>query len=189
MKRSRVAAPRTRRSPAHAFPQLCIWDAASCPVFSLVGRLPSMSSAGVKLPPLFGHFVGTTQTSDSLPAFLCRVGRRRGPAANADVSFALPKIPDSEFSSVRFKGRFIRRCLPTENVKRFASVLHAHCFPHYALAQCQGVQGTCASPFKRLLAALPQGSSLRAGYAVPPFLAYSTPCAPLASTFRLHLIS
>ena len=40
------AASRTRCSPANALTQLCIWDAAVCPVFSLVGRLPSMPSAG-----------------------------------------------------------------------------------------------------------------------------------------------
>jgi hypothetical protein len=59
--------------PANAFSQLCIWDAAVCPVFSLVGRLPSMLSAGVELPPLFGHFVGNTRPSDSLPTFLSRL--------------------------------------------------------------------------------------------------------------------
>jgi hypothetical protein len=67
------AASRTRCSPANAFSQLCIWDAAVCPVFSLVGRLPSMPSAGVELPPLFGHFVGSTRPSDSLPTFLSRL--------------------------------------------------------------------------------------------------------------------
>jgi hypothetical protein len=67
------AAPRTRRSSADAFFQLCIWDAAACPVFSLVGRLPSMPSAGERLPPLFGHFAGTTRPSDSLPTFLSRL--------------------------------------------------------------------------------------------------------------------
>ena len=36
---------------------------SSCPMFSLVGRLPSMS-AGV-FSPLFGHFAGTTRPSDS----------------------------------------------------------------------------------------------------------------------------
>src|SRR5215469_2555660 len=41
-------------------------------MFSLVGRLPSMPSAGVQLPPLFGHFAGTTQPSDSLPTFMSR---------------------------------------------------------------------------------------------------------------------
>lgn len=35
----------------------------------------------------------------------------------------------------------------------------------------EGGAGKCASPFKRLLVALPQGSSLQAGYAVPPFFA------------------
>src|SRR2546429_4509247 len=40
---------RTRRSPADASPQLCIWDAAICPVFSLVSGLPSMPSAGDEL--------------------------------------------------------------------------------------------------------------------------------------------
>jgi len=43
------------------------------PVFSLVGRLPSMPSAGEKLPPLFGHFAGTTRPSDSLPTFMSRL--------------------------------------------------------------------------------------------------------------------
>jgi hypothetical protein len=70
---SLLAASRTRRSPANAFPQLCIWDEASCPVFSLVVRLPSMPSAGEILPPLFGHFAGTTRPSDSLPAFMPRL--------------------------------------------------------------------------------------------------------------------
>src|SRR5207247_848078 len=70
---SLFAASRTRCSPANAFPQLCIWDAAVCLVFSLVGRLPSMPSAGVDLPPLFGHFAGTTQPSDSLPACMSRL--------------------------------------------------------------------------------------------------------------------
>ena len=70
-KRKRLS--RTRFKPASAFPQLCIWDAAVCPVFSLVGRLPSMPSAGEGLPPLFGHFAGTTQPSDSLPAFMSRL--------------------------------------------------------------------------------------------------------------------
>ena len=76
MNRNRLslfAASRTRCSPANAFPQLCIWDAAVCLVFSLVGRLPSLPSAGVDLPPLFGHFAGTTQPSDSLPAFMSRL--------------------------------------------------------------------------------------------------------------------
>src|SRR5436853_5202430 len=40
---SLFAASRTRRSPADASPQLCIWDAAICPVFSLVSGLPSRS--------------------------------------------------------------------------------------------------------------------------------------------------
>src|SRR5215470_18582942 len=35
-------------------------------MFSWVGCLPSMPSAGGR-PPLFGHFVGTTQPSDSPP--------------------------------------------------------------------------------------------------------------------------
>ena len=68
-----MAASRTRRSPANAFPQLCIWDAAACPVFSLVGRLPSRPSAGEKLPPLFGPFAGNTRPSDPLPAFMPRL--------------------------------------------------------------------------------------------------------------------
>jgi hypothetical protein len=42
-------------------------------VFSLVGQLPSMPSAGERHPPLFGHFAGTTQPSDSLPAFMSRL--------------------------------------------------------------------------------------------------------------------
>src|SRR5215469_8763862 len=63
------AAFRTRCNPSNAFPQLCIWDAVACPVFSLVDRLPSMPSAGEELPPLFGHFAGTTRSCDSLPAF------------------------------------------------------------------------------------------------------------------------
>jgi hypothetical protein len=65
-------ASRTRRSPADAYSQRCIWDAAVGPMFSLVGRLPSMPSASEKRPPLFRHFAGTTQPSDSLPAFMPR---------------------------------------------------------------------------------------------------------------------
>ena len=68
-----LAASRTRLSPANAFPQLCIWDAASCPVFSLVGRLPSIPFAGERLPPLFGHFAGSTRPSDSLRPFMPRL--------------------------------------------------------------------------------------------------------------------
>src|SRR5947199_221385 len=53
--------------------QHCIWDAAICPVFSLVRGLPSMPSAGDELPPLFGHFAGSTPLSDSLPTFMSRL--------------------------------------------------------------------------------------------------------------------
>src|SRR2546429_5881284 len=49
--------------PLNALPQLCVWDAVVCSVFSLAGRLPSMPSAS-GYPLLFGHFVGTVRPSD-----------------------------------------------------------------------------------------------------------------------------
>ena len=67
---SLVAVSRTRCKPTDAFPQLCIWDAAVCPVFSLVGRLPSMPSAGETLPPWFGHFAGVGSEEARLRAGL-----------------------------------------------------------------------------------------------------------------------
>jgi hypothetical protein len=70
---SLFAASRTRCSPSNAFPQLCIWDAAACPVFSLVGRLPSRPSASEELPSLFGPFAGIRRPSDSLLAFMPRL--------------------------------------------------------------------------------------------------------------------
>jgi hypothetical protein len=61
---SLLAASRTRCSPPNALPQLCVWDAVVCSVFSLVDRLPSAPSAD-GFPPLFGRFAGTTRPSDS----------------------------------------------------------------------------------------------------------------------------
>jgi hypothetical protein len=58
------AALRTPSKSLDALVRLCVRGAVACPMFSLVGRLPSMPSAG-GLPPLFGHFVGTTRPSDS----------------------------------------------------------------------------------------------------------------------------
>ena len=42
---------------------------AVCSEFSLADRLPSTPSAD-GIPSLFGHFVGTTRSSDSLPTFM-----------------------------------------------------------------------------------------------------------------------
>ena len=106
--------------------------------------------------------------------------------SNADVSFVPPKIPDGEFSSVRFQGRFIRRCLPAENIKRFALVLRAPC---YCVMPPRCVEDRSASVHHRssdlCRFALPQGSSLQAGYAVPPFNAYRphAPRSPAHSDF------
>src|SRR6516225_9674042 len=106
--------------------------------------------------------------------------------SNADVSFVPPKIPDGEFSSVRFQGRFIRRCLPAENIKRFAFVLRAPC---YCAMPPRCVEDRSASVHHRssdlCRFALPQGSSLQAGYAVPPFNAYRphAPRSPAHSDF------
>ena len=66
---SLLAASRTRCSPLNALPQLCVWDAVVCSVFSLVDRLPSAPSAD-GFPPLFGRFAGTTRPSDSPPTFM-----------------------------------------------------------------------------------------------------------------------
>jgi hypothetical protein len=66
---SLLAASRTRCSPLNALPQLCVGDAVACSVFSLVGRLPSAPSTD-GVPPLFGHFAGSTRPSDSLPTFI-----------------------------------------------------------------------------------------------------------------------
>jgi len=60
------AASRTLCRPLNALPQLCVWVAVVCPEFSLADRLPSAPSAD-GFPSLFGHFVGTTRSSDSLP--------------------------------------------------------------------------------------------------------------------------
>ena len=64
------AASLTLCRPLNALPQLCVWDAVVCPEFSLVDRLPSAPSADDELPSLFGHFAGTTRSSDSSPAFV-----------------------------------------------------------------------------------------------------------------------
>jgi hypothetical protein len=63
------AASRTLRSSLNALPQLCVWVAVVCPEFSLVDRLPSAPSAD-GFPSLFGHFVGTTRSSDSPSTFM-----------------------------------------------------------------------------------------------------------------------
>ena len=60
------AASRTLCSPLNALPQLCVWVAVACPEFSLADRLPSAPSAD-GFPSLFGRFVGSTRSSDSLP--------------------------------------------------------------------------------------------------------------------------
>ena len=60
------AALRTPSKSLDALVRLCVRGAVACPMFSLVGRLPSIPSAG-GLPLLFGHFVGTTRPSDSPP--------------------------------------------------------------------------------------------------------------------------
>jgi hypothetical protein len=67
---SLFAASRTRFNPANASLQRCIWNAADCPVFSLVGRLPSRPSAGADLPPLFGPFAGVGSEEARLRAGL-----------------------------------------------------------------------------------------------------------------------
>src|SRR5712692_8223788 len=51
------------------FPQLCVWDAVVCSMFSLAGRLPSEPSADGP-PPLFALFAGTARPSDSPPTFM-----------------------------------------------------------------------------------------------------------------------
>jgi hypothetical protein len=63
------AALRTPSRSLISLIRLCVRGAVACPMFSLVGCLPSMSSAG-GCPPLFGHFDGTTQPSDSPPAYM-----------------------------------------------------------------------------------------------------------------------
>src|SRR6516225_120308 len=63
------AASRTLCRPLNALPQLNVWDAVVCAGFSLAEHLPSAPSAD-GIPSLFGHFVGTTRSSDSLPTFL-----------------------------------------------------------------------------------------------------------------------
>ena len=63
------AALRTPSKSLKSLIRLCVRGAVACPMFSLVGCLPSMPSAG-GCPPWFGHFVGSTQPSDSLPAYM-----------------------------------------------------------------------------------------------------------------------
>src|SRR5216683_15696 len=56
----RSVASRTSSKSLDALVRLCVRGAVACPMFSLVGRLPSIPCAG-GFPPLFGHFVGTTR--------------------------------------------------------------------------------------------------------------------------------
>ena len=106
--------------------------------------------------------------------------------SNADVSFVPPKIPDGEFSSVRFQGRFIRRCLPAENIKRFAFVLRAPC---YCVMPSHCVEDRSVSVHHRSsdLCRFTPGVLAPGGLCCPALQRLSTPCAPLASTFRFRL--
>ena len=47
----------------------CVWVAVVCSGFSFADRLPSAPSAD-GFPSLFGHFAGTSRSSDSPPTFL-----------------------------------------------------------------------------------------------------------------------
>ena len=70
-------------------------------MFSLAGRLPSMPSAD-GCPPLFGHYIGTTQPSDSPPAcmldfrlmtFSNRAAAIFAPGANGVSRFSRMEFP------------------------------------------------------------------------------------------------
>src|SRR5215471_14344303 len=76
---SLLAASRTPCKPRKALPQLCVWDAVVCSVFSLADRLPSKPSAD-EVPSLFGPFAGTSRPSDSPPTFMLDLVHAPSPA-------------------------------------------------------------------------------------------------------------
>src|SRR5580700_2764370 len=95
-------------------------------MFSLVDCLPFMPSAG-GCPPLFGHFVGTTQPSDSPPTcmldfWLMAFSNR--PAANSTMGVdGVSRFPRAEFRCMQgvsdcaesygcSRLRIRRSCLP-----------------------------------------------------------------------------
>ena len=94
-------------------------------MFSLVGCLPSMPSAG-GCPPLFGHFVGTIQPSDSPTACmldfrLMAFSNRPTTSTGTDgvsrfsrVEFpCMPGVSDCAESAECSRWRFLRCCLPS----------------------------------------------------------------------------
>ena len=67
------ATSRTPRKSLNSLVRLCVRGGVACPMFSLVGRLPSMPSAGA-CSPLFGHFAGSMRPSDSPPTCMLDFG-------------------------------------------------------------------------------------------------------------------
>ena len=94
------ATSRTPSRPLDSLARLCVRSGVGCSVFSLVGRLPSMPSAG-GCPPLFEHFVGTSRPSDSPST--CMVDFELMPfSTRRAASFATRAGGVSRFSRVEF---------------------------------------------------------------------------------------
>jgi len=120
------ATSRTPSRPRDSLPRLCVRSGVGCSMFSLVGRLPSMPSAD-GCPSLFGHFVGTTQPSDSPPTCIMDFGlmpfsiRRTGrPMVRIDgvsrfsrVEYPdMPGVSDCAESTLGSPWRRTQCCLP-----------------------------------------------------------------------------
>ena len=120
------AASRTPRRSFNSLVRLWVRGGVACPMFSLVGRLPSMPSADA-CSPLFGHFAGTIRPSD--PPSTCMLAVRlkafsNRPAASAPagvdgvsrfsrVEFpCMPGVLDCAASCGDSRWRLCRYCLP-----------------------------------------------------------------------------
>lgn len=98
-RRSAIAS-RTPSKSLNSLFRLCVRGAVACPMFSLAGRLPSLPSAG-GFPPSFGHFVGTTQPSDSPPT--CMLDFWHKAFSNRPVTLSTTGVDGvSRFSRVEF---------------------------------------------------------------------------------------
>jgi hypothetical protein len=94
------AALRTPSKSLHSLIRLCVRGAVAYSMFFLIGRLPSMPSAS-GCPPLFEHFVGTTQPSDSPPA--CMLDSRLMAFSNRPATLSATGANGvSRFSRVEF---------------------------------------------------------------------------------------
>ena len=79
------ATSRTPDNPIDSLVRHWVRGAVLCPLFSLVGRLPSTSSAGGS-PLLFGRFDGTMQPSDSPLPFMSDFGFTPSPTGPPRLS-------------------------------------------------------------------------------------------------------